>query len=276
MDILSPTKLKQISTSRLSPGIHQGIVIKVRNFYRKSSPYGCSQNVKAEVRDIDKAVEANRLREQRVDEFAESELKKLHFFKINQRYTGKSPISKSKSPKTVRKLNFSVLRPQCTEFVTITKFSETQNIKRPDIQRTSTSVSPERQIIQSFRNENKLKRLASLDAIIKSCDELKPKLKPDIVLIENRQQELVNSTQSIKNFIDEAEDVANMTKRNKNTKGIIKKSKNSRKSNVCFCNEGAIKDEMLAVTRKLVQLGGNKIWRHNHVEFMASVEKIIN
>jgi hypothetical protein len=77
-------------------------------------------------------------------------------------------------------------------------------------------------------------------------------------------------------LINEVEDVANMVEGSKNIKRIINKSKNSRKIQGCFCNEGAIKDEMLAVTRKLVQLGGNKIWRHNHIEFMASVEKIIN
>ena len=59
-------------------------------------------------------------------------------------------------------------------------------------------------------------------------------------------------------------------------KKLMNECKNSRKINRVLGVEPGIKDEMLIVTRRLIQLGGYKVWRHNHAEFMASAEKIIN
>ncbi|OMJ78608.1 hypothetical protein SteCoe_21533 [Stentor coeruleus] len=271
MDRLSPYKLKQIALNRINPKIYKGIVNKVRDLNRKTSPFGCAQNVKAEVRDIDKAVEANRLREQRVNDYAESELKKLHFFKSNHIKFGNSLASSLASPRQKRRITLNVFQPQGKIFKTLTKFSDCKP-KSPTFKRAVTSLSPEKPKKPVFLNENKIKRLASLENIIKSCDELKPRLKPDFELIENSQQHLVDSTRDIKELIDETEDAMRMV----DNKKKMNNSKDTKRNKSCNDNEKEIRNDLLTVTRKLVQFGGNKVWRHNHIEFMASVEKAIN
>ncbi|OMJ73971.1 hypothetical protein SteCoe_27216 [Stentor coeruleus] len=275
MDRFSPYKLKQIALNRINPKIYKGIVNKVRDLYRKTSPFGCAQNVKAEVRDIDKAVEANRLREQRVNDYAENELKKLNFFKSNRVKFVSSLTSSLVSPRQKRKINLNVFKPQGKIFKTVTKFSDSKS-KSPTYERAVTSLNSEKPKKPKFLNENKIKRLASLETIIKSCDELKPRLKPDFELIENSQQHLVNSTRDIKELIDETEDVISMAENKEKMKRSLGNSKDTRRNKSCDDNEKEARGDLLTVTRKLVQFGGNKVWRHNHVEFMASVEKAIN
>ena len=125
-------------------------------------------------------------------------------------------------------------------------------------------------------NKTKLKRLASIDAIMKSCDDLQPEIKPQLDMIETRQQEVKDSTTCIKEFITDVEDCIRLADNEKKMRILMKGCQNSRKFNKDVEIDPDIKDEMLKVTKKLKQLGGSKVWRHNHTEFMASAEKIIN
>lgn len=262
--------------SRVNPASYKEIVTKVRNLYRRSSPYGCSQNVKAEVRDIDKAVEANRLREQRVDEYAKNELGKLNLVKDNKKLLEKSHTITARSPRHFEiRPKLSSPKPKTADFQARRRVSEVVNIQNKSFRASSAAYSRHEKKKIIF-NPLKHHRIASLDAIMKSCDEFKPTLKPNIVLIENCQVELVNSTKNVKDFIEDMEDCMKLNRNQKNVKGMVSEGNGGRRVTRVMSVEPGIKDEMLTVTRKLVQLGGYKVWRHNHAEFMASAEKIIN
>lgn len=263
--------------ARVTPSSYKEIVTKVRNLYRKNSPYGCSQNVKAEVRDIDKAVEANRLREQRVDEYAKSELKKLNLHKDHPRKFEKSHTIASRSPRHFEiKPKLISPKPKTAEFKVRRRVSEAMNIQSNSFRASSAAYSRQEKKVKTLFNPLKSNRIASLDAIMKSCDEFKPTIKPNIVLIENSQVELVNSTKYVKEFIEDMEDCMSLNTNQKKIKEVVDGGKGSKRAAHAMSVEPGIKDEMLTVTRKLVQLGGYKVWRHNHAEFMASAEKIIN
>lgn len=260
--------------NRVSPTSYKDIINKVRDFYRKSSPYGCSQNIKAEVRDIDKAVEANRLREKRVDEYAQNELKKLNLSKDKTRL-GKSYTISANSPRnTNKKIRFSISKPKTADLKIRRRMSESAQ-NDPNI-RAASAVYDKRIKIITRPNPLKSNRIASIDAIMKSCDELKPKLKPDLELIQNHENEFVNSANDVKEFIVDLEDCMKLAENETKMKKLMNECRNSRKISRFMSVEPGIKDEMLTVTRRLVQLGGYKVWRHNHAEFMASAEKIIN
>jgi hypothetical protein len=268
-DVLSasPTLFQ---SPRIHPSLYKGIVTRVRKFYRRSDPSGCAQNIKAQVRDIDKAVEANRLREQIVDEYAQTELLKLNLNKVpNKAYKKSLTISYSPSKQPPRTANTQILELKRQQFLSYrTALPQFNN-------RASTSVGQPRVRIRT-ENNRKIKRLASLDSIMKSCDELKPKLKPDLDMLENEHQKLLDNSQSIKEFLSELEDFSR-EKEGKEGKRMKKdQARASRRMKKVMSLEPEIKNEMLSMTRKLKQLGGNKVWRHNHAEFMASAEKVIN
>jgi hypothetical protein len=266
------SELLPIGPSRVSPTSYKDIITKVRDLYRKTSPYGCSQNIKAEVRDIDKAVEANRLREKRVDEYAQNELKKLNLSKDKSRL-GKSFTIHAKSPKdSKKKMRFSVSKPKTADFKIRRRFSESAT----NDPRAASAAFAVRKRREWRGNPLKSNRIASLDAIMKSCDELKPTLKPDLELIQNHEAEFVSSSNNVKEFIVDMEDCMKLADNEKKMNKLMNECKNSRKFNKFMSVEPGIKDEMLTVTRRLVQFGGYKVWRHNHAEFMASAEKIIN
>ena len=280
MESLKVYNSKYLGTNaRVHPKLHQGIVEKVRHFNRRSSPSGCAQNVKAEVRDIDKAVEANRLRERMVDTYAENELKKLNLYKSKDRRFNKSLTMAPTSPKktgNILKKKFSIIpvKPKTADFYH--KRSLTQTFNAESLIKTFSVVASPRPLTGVVGNKNKLKRLASLDAIMKSCDELKPKLKPHMDLLENHQQEMKETSNDFKQYLADLDDCLRLADDEKKMEKLMEACKNSRKFSKVAEIEPDIKDDMLRVTRKLIQLGGNKVWRHNHTEFMASAEKIIN
>ena len=258
----------------MTPSAYKDIISKVREFYRKSSPYGCSQNIKAEVRDIDKAVEANRLREKRVDEYAQNEMKKLNLSK-NKVQLGKSyTIPNDSARNTSKAIKFSITKPKTADVKFKRRMSDSgQN----DLTvRAASAAYDKRTRVVTRPNPLKSNRIASLDAIMKSCDELKPQLKPDLDLIHNHETEFVSSANDMKEFIDDMEDCMKLADNETKMKKLMNECKISRKFSRVLGVEPGIKDEMLIVTRRLIQLGGYKVWRHNHAEFMASAEKIIN
>lgn len=262
------------TTPRFSASSYKDIITKVREFYRKSSPYGCSQNIKAEVRDIDKAVEANRLREKRVDEYAQNELKKLNL-SINKSQLGKSHTIPAESARSASKaIKFSITKPKTADIQYKRRMSDSGH-NDPSVRAASAAYEKRIRII-TRPNPLKSNRIASLDAIMKSCDELKPQLKPDLELIHCHENEFLNSANDVKEFIDDMEDCMKLADNETKMKKLMNECKNSRKINRVLGVEPGIKDEMLIVTRRLIQLGGYKVWRHNHAEFMASAEKIIN
>ena len=108
-------------------------------------------------------------------------------------------------------------------------------------------------------NKRKIMRLASLDDIMRSCDELQPRIKPEIDFIENSQQELVSSTKNMKEYINDLEDCMKLAEDAKKMEKLMEICRNSRKITRIMSVEPGIKDEMLTVTRKLVQLGGYKV-----------------
>jgi len=262
--------------ARVNPSSHKEIVTKVRNLYRKNSPYGCSQNVKAEVRDIDKAVEANRLREQRVDEYAQSELKKLNLVKDNRMLLEKSHTISARSPRHFEnRPKLSSPKPKTADFQVRRRVSEGVNLHNASFRASSAAYS-RRETKKIIFNPLKNHRIASLDAIMKCCDDFKPTLKPNIDLIENCQVELTNSTKTVKDFIEDMEDCMKLNSNQSKLKGMANEGNRGKRYSRVMSVEPGIKDEMLTVTRKLAQFGGYKVWRHNHAEFMSSAEKIIN
>ena len=275
---LSAYNSKFLGTNvRINPELYQGIVGKVRTLYRKSSPAGCSQNVKAEVRDIDKAVEANRLREQAVDQFADNELQKLNLFKSPKR---NSRIQKSLTiqpkPKYRNTITFEARKTRTAGGMHCRRLSETQKPQKEVFQRTASMLSSNRPQTGVGNGRVKSRRLASLDAIMKSCDDLQPEIKPQMFLIETSQKDMKESTNYIKEYINDVEDCIRLADDQKKMEKLMETCRNSRRFSRDVEVDKDIKDEMLMVTRKLVQLGGTKVWRHNHSEFMASAEKVIN
>lgn len=275
MESLLEYNSKFIGTSqRVNPELYKGIVKKVRKYYRKNSPYGCAQNIRAEVRDIDKAVEANRLRERMVDEFADGEMQKLNLFKTNKlKFKNSQIVHINPRPIHIKRLSDGAIdqknnlnvsffekrakkgesnKPRTAE-VKIRKNDEPFNHKK------NSASSFQRPLTGLTGNKRKIMRLASLDDIMRSCDELQPRIKPEIDFIENSQQELVSSTKNMKEYINDLEDCMKLAEDAKKMEKLMEICRNSRKITRIMSVEPGIKDEMLTVTRKLVQLGGYKV-----------------
>jgi hypothetical protein len=282
-DLISYNSKFITANARLDAGEYKGIVNRVRRLYRRTSPYGCAQNIKAEVRDIDKAVESNRLRERMVDEFAENELQKLNLFKVSTQKFGNPINTNRKQGNYKKKLNITFEKPKNETFCA-SRFSKTQSATRarPNFSprssvRPNTGQITKSNITKNYDQSNtlKMKRLASLESIMKSCDELHPKIKPQIDLIINQSQSITDTSNHIAEYITDLEDCIKLTHDGKKLEGLMKICRNSRKFNKAQSIQPGMKDEMLNVTMKILQLGRYKLWRHNHAEFMASAEKKI-
>ena len=300
-------KLKKLNSDSL-----KNIITRARNMTKLTLPSGCSQNLKAEFQDPEKALEYSRRKNRIFDSYLQTELGKLNCSESpvkrpsmrKQHYSVKSQTS---SPEKVIKQQISISNhspikrkqeksqsiysplTSRKEFSSIDTFynsnrSNEQSLLPPLVKSVPLYLDPfyhfpKRNTFEDEARIEKVKhvRMSSLDEVNKKCDDFLPKCKNEIEQIKNMQYIKKEQRKVISDYMDDFSDCLKMAKDQQTFEDNMSTRIYNRKLDKEFRSElEELRQNLLEVTKSAIEAGGQKIWRWKNTLFLANADRLIN
>ncbi|CAG9311217.1 unnamed protein product [Blepharisma stoltei] len=300
--ILKPRRISFIS--------HQNAVKIAKSFNRKFSPVNCSMNSKTDGHDIDRMIEVSRRRELNFNNSISKELKKLSISSSPTTKTHRNFYS-SESPVTVRASDmednffYKIKEPSIEDIqvnlpiitpVKITPYTPSNaSPARSEFLLPGTpkrrfssfedpeSLPPPIKLVPIKNKEKQNKRIIkhdrikSLEALVDTCNIFEPIIKPKIKEVIHEEKERNAEISGFLHYVNDLSDILRIAPDEgafsnfMSTRRYNKKLDKGLKSDL-----SNTKEELFSITKKLIEMGGRKIWRHRQASFMASTDKEIN
>ena len=279
-------KIRKLNTDSLND-----IITRARNMTKLTLPSGCSQNLKAEFQDPEKALEYSKRKNRIFESYLQNELGKLN--------CKKSPIEHSKISKKTVKQNTSSPSKMKKDQVKETK-TPTKQIKKPVNAYTPEVSKKQFSSIESFFITNTSKdqialpplvksiplyldpnyrfhkknaseeisrleqlkhiRVKSLDEVSTKCDEFLPSCKNNLQELHEFQCANEEKKKIISTYMEDFSDCLKMSKDQKTFEDSMSTRMYNRKLDQEFISElPELKQSILQVTKNVIDIGGQKI-----------------
>ena len=297
-------KIKKLNTDSL-----QNTILRATKMTKLTMPSGCSQNLKAEFQDPDKALEYSRRKNRIFDSYLRSELGKLHCSISPVRYSKEKHAVKTSLPSPVKLLKEeSIAKPQeqartlhvkaksmCTPIPSKNNFSSIESFYKSTASKDQISLPPLIKSVPLYLNpfyhfpkknsaEEKARvqgikhqRINSLDEVSKKCEEFLPECKGDIERLKEFQKNKKTERRAISDYMDDFSDCLKMAKDQKTFEDSMSTRTYNRKLDKNFRGElEQLRENLLEVTKRAIEVGGQKIWRWKNTLFLANADRLIN
>ncbi|OMJ94966.1 hypothetical protein SteCoe_1829 [Stentor coeruleus] len=272
-------KISNNKNKRLESDNLKSVISKVRVLQKRASPCGCANNPNANIKDLDLALEQSKRREQDFDGYISKELGKLNCLK-------QSPLRITKS-KTDEQVITEYAELGNSPSIALTPIPEdTKKESTPDI------VSERRiKTIPKFRVRTSSPGLASRRSKISQefitrlstpatkyfgqAYSIRPEILQDTLKADKLMNECIKLNKEMKKMrnIRTAEE-----KGNRRERAMMKEFITGKKTQVKDANSDNYKEDQLKLDLKIAKnlMRGKKIWKLNHVSFVATVDRMIN
>ncbi|OMJ78634.1 hypothetical protein SteCoe_21511 [Stentor coeruleus] len=254
------------------------VVSRVRTMQKRSSPCGCSYNLNANIKDLDFALEQSKRREQDFDTYISREMKKLNCMK--------SRSCKKRKPKYDEQIiqeNIEFIENPEDELSIIPEstYKELNNevisermaktMQKIRVRTSSPILTRRSKVSQEFLTRLSTPATNYFSMTLNARPEVfQETLKADKLM--NDCQKLNDDMKKIRNFRTAEE------KGNNQEKAMIKEIITGKKAQVKDTNNDNYKEDQLTLDLKMAKnlMRGKKIWKLNHVSFIANVDRMIN
>ena len=278
----------------------KNIVARARQMNKLIQPSGCSQNLKAEFQDPEKALEYSRRKNLIFDSYLKNELGQLNCSKspVKPFVNRHKRATKSFLPVKREQNSISPVKPQLKSFYSpltskkdyssINTLSKSVNysehyILPPLVKSVPLYLDPNYNFPKkNFEEEKKLEkvkhdRMSSLDSVNRQCEEFIPDCKSDIKELQNLQSIKQEEKNRIQEYLNDFLECLKIAKDQKTFEDSLLARVYSRKMNGDFREElDDLRSELLEVSKKAIELGGKKIWRWKNTLFLSNTDKLIN
>ena len=278
----------------------KNIVARARQMNKLIQPSGCSQNLKAEFQDPEKALEYSRRKNLIFDSYLKNELGQLNCSKspVKPFVNRHKRATKSFLPVKREQNSISPVKPQLKSFYSpltskkdyssINTLSKSVNysehyILPPLVKSVPLYLDPNYNFPKkNFEEEKKLEkvkhdRMSSLDSVNRQCEEFIPDCKSDIKELQNLQSIKQEEKNRIQEYLNDFLECLKIAKDQKTFEDSLLARVYSRKMNGDFREElDDLRSELLEVSKKAIELGGKKIWRWKNTLFLSNTDRLIN
>lgn len=279
----------------------KNIVARARQMTKLTQPSGCSQNLKAEFQDPEKALEYSRRKNLIFDSYLQNELGQLNCskFPVKPSVNRQKRVTKSYLPVKRAQNSVSPVKPQLKSFYSpltskkdyssINTLSKSVNynehfilpplVKSVPLYLDPKYTFPKKNVEEEEKKLEKVKhyRMTSLDSVNRQCEEFIPDCKSEIKELQNLQSIKLEEKNRIQEYMDDFLDCLKIAKDQKTFEDSLLARLYSRKMNGDFREElEEFRNELLEVTKKAIELGGKKIWRWKNTLFLSNTDRLIN
>lgn len=299
----SPLMEKILSTKfpKLNSDSLKNIVNRARQMTKLTQPSGCSQNLKAEFQDPEKALEYSRRKNLIFDSYLQNEMGKLNcskspvkpapgkrkrfiksFFGTKGEKNSLSPVkgpSKDFSSPIVSRKDFSSINSMSRSVDYGEHFVLPPLIKSVPLYLDPQYTFPKKNVEEAEEKLEKVKkyRMSSIDTVNRQCEELIPDCKSEIKDLKNLQTLKQQEKERIQEYMNDFQDCLKLSQDQKTFEDSLQVREYSRKMNGDFREElETLRIELLEVTKKAIELGGKKVWRFKNTLFLSNTDKLIN
>lgn len=293
-------KIKKLDADAL-----QTTILRATKMTKQTLPSGCSQNLKAEFQDPEKALEYSRRKNRIFDSYLKSELNKLNCSnsplprysreKGNMKIIPRSPVKVIKEPIKPVKHIHSKAKSMSTPLPTHNNFPSIESFYKPTASKDQIYLPPLIKSVPLYLNpvyhfpkrntveENariagiKHSRVSSLDEVSKKCEDFLPICQNDIKEMEAYQNIKKEQKKIISEYMEDFSDCLRMAKNKKTFEDSMSTRSYNRKLDEEFKGElGKLREDLLDVTKSAIDVGGQKIWRWKNTLFLANADRLIN
>jgi hypothetical protein len=282
----------------------KNIVDRARHMTKLTQPSGCSQNLKAEFQDPEKALEYSRRKNMIFENYLKTELSQLNCSKSPVKPSNRSRRRFMKSfdhsPKlkslTTDPKPSKVSKPKSKFNTPLDTYNDTSyndflskslnpgSSLPPLIKSTPLYLDPRYSFIKKNSLEDQVRldslknqRMTSLDSVDQKCSDFIPDCKFDIQELKQVQNLKQASAQRIQEYMEDFSDCLKISKDQKTFEDSMSTKQYNRKLNSGFKEElESLRSNLLEVTKRAIDLGGKKIWRWKNTLFLANADKLIN
>ena len=237
--------------SRLQPDSLKTVVSRVRVLQKRGDPTTCSYNPSAIIKDSDLALEQVKRREYEFNQSVEKELSKLNSKNFNSRKRSQETEDSQDSPK----LNFlKTLNSKRKKFNSFYNQSNQGRVSPTRVyERLSTPV-PRDEISRFCKSELNHYNVKQVDRLVQECSNFKNEMKKIKGIHDYIEAESLGGKADLEEFL------------------TGKKLDNDKES------EGLKIDDKFGFDVKMTTTCARKrkIWKMNHVSFVATVDRMMN
>lgn len=269
-------KISNNKNKRLESENLKSVISKVRVLQKRASPCGCANNPNANIKDLDLALEQSKRREQDFDGYITKELGKLNCLKQNLLTRMKSKTDElvvaedgelgNDYTETLMPIPEDTLKASTPAIV-----SE-RRIPKFRVRTSSPGFTSRRsKISQEF-----ITRLSTpATKYFGQPYSIRPEILQESLKADKLMNECIKLNREMKNMrsIRTAEE-----KGNSQGRAMMKEFITGKKTQVKDANSDNYKEDQLKLDLKMAKslMRGKKIWKLNHVSFVATVDRMIN
>lgn len=299
-------KFEGINIKKVNSDSLSSIIAKARKMNKQISPYGCSQNLKAEFQDPEKALEFSKRKNRIFESYLQNELIKLNCSKSslqkpkNKSHKNKSPFPiklKENHIKPAQDINLSKKAPKkCNSpFSSKKDFSSVETFYKSNISADQIILPPLIKSIPLYLDPNykfhkrntsdyiarlesiKHSRMSSIEKVTKECVDFQPICRTGIQELERMQSSKTKQKKIISDYMEDFSDCLKMSKDRETFEDSLSTRIYNRKLDSKFKEElDQLKLDLLEVTKGAIDAGGKKIWRLKNTLFLANADRLIN
>lgn len=263
---------------RLEPDKIKLVVSRVRTMQKRSSPCGCSYNLNANIKDLDLALEQSKRREQDFDTYISREMRKLNCMK--------SRSCKKRKPKydePITQENLESIENPDEELSAIPESIQKES-NNEEVSEMRVKTMPKIRVrtcspILTRRSKVSQEFLTRLSTPATNYFSMTLSSRPEVFQETLKADKLMNDCQKLNDdmkkirYFRTAEE-----KGNNQEKVMLKELITGKKAQVKDTSNNNYKEDQLTLDLKMAKnlMRGKKIWKLNHVSFIANVDRMIN
>lgn len=239
--------------ARLQPDSLKTVVSRVRSLQKQVDPINCSYNPNAIIKDSDLALEQVKRREYTFNQLMQKEMNKLNFSNSSKSKAHSNHFNQDFRPKKGFQLTIKPDYPKNPRFHSFSpEFNSKKSTLAPNVYERLSTPLPTNKNSRYSKSETKNYKVNQVEKLLDDCNKFTQDMKKNKGIHENISVEAVEEDLNIDEFFNG------------------KKSKNG--------SEGVLAEDGFGFDMKVAKAcaRGRKIWKMNHVSFIATVDRMMN